>query len=487
MAREHAPRFSIITFPEDSLQKRLAAGNVALRDSLLHELDRSRDVEKRSQLRSVLEQWAGGYGAGPFADTLRAHLLLAGDTAEVVRGLLDPAVTKLTSERLALILPFARDPGAAFDWGIPISQFYENVEQRLAEYPPAVVQPAYRQMCTPVACAALASLHSAKGDARMRHVGLMAAFALDPLRWVDSVRADTVRARIRNLSGGIGATWPASSHPHMPPKGASWRAWAEWMNGEAPSDSIIAGGVVAPEFRFEESHANAAAFYEILSGRNITAEWRDDADHATSALEHYVFERMLAGRNAWHPSPDSVALWLTGLSTIGQARGALGAQVVMEGAPAPDSAAATALINRVLAHVIDGELPWPRIGSASAPMPTGSLLDNATRPYKGLAGQEPQTIFVKSAIVTAELRAKWGSRVTWITDPKWRLSEDSYPATVVTIYGLAARDVFASINADVFSARKGRRGIDAGNGGNGYLLLRTPQGWRIISVSSWMA
>jgi hypothetical protein len=259
------------------------------------------------------------------------------------------------------------------------------------------------------------------------------------------------------------------------------------MNGEPPADSIIAADVVAPWFRFEESHANAAAVYEMLSGRNITGEWQDGADHATSALEHYVFERMLAGRNAWHPSPDSVALWLTGLSTIGQARGALGAQVVMEDAPDADSTTATALIDRVLAHAIDGELPWPRIRPASAPVPIGSLLDNATRPNQGLAGQEPQKIFVQSAIVTPELRAKWGSRVTWITDPKWRLSEDDYPAAVITIRGLAARDAFASISADVFSARKSRRGIDAGSGGNSYLLLRTPQGWRIISVSSWMA
>ena len=136
--------------------------------------------------------------------------------------------------------------------------------------------------------------------------------------------------------------------------------------------------------------------------------------------------------------------------------------------------------------MIDGEQPWPSLNVAAVPRPIGALLDNATRPGGGLAAQPAQTIYVKTPIVTEALRAKWGSRITWITDAKWSLTRDKYPAAVVTIRGLVSRGAFASIGVDVFSANQDSKGINAGEGGNSYLLLLTTEGWKIVSTSTWV-
>ncbi|MFN2315947.1 MAG: hypothetical protein ABR551_11950 [Gemmatimonadales bacterium] len=483
-ARRNAPRFSMFIEPSNELERRLGAGDLTLRDSLLGVLDQSRDVYERSGLRGMLALWARGSGTQPFADTLRAHLLMAGDTALVVNGLLDPIQTMLTTERLALILPFVQDPGLAFAWGVSAGRFYENVAQRFSEYPPAVEQPPYRQLCTPEACAQLAALSNAEGDPRLRQAAFHAAIASDPLPWIDSVRPDRVPRHLFNLIRGVGATWSASSQISIPGAEDLWQVWVEWMNGRALSDSVVAGAR-APSLRFEDSHRNAAAFSELLSGRDLSMEWENGAAQARSAMERFVFERMLAGRGRWHPEVDSVVAWLEDGTGIGFARGLLGAPRVLADAPLPDSATATSLIDRILASELDGEAPWELVRPRPAPNPGGAPGSLQLPPPRGWGGRG-HTIYVVTPIVTEELRARWGARVTWITDPEWRLTDEMSPAVVITISGIGARGTLAKISASVASFRKEGEYTNRSLSGDSYLLLRTTTGWRRVGGDSWV-
>lgn len=470
--RRTALRFSMFIEPTNDLERRLAGGDITLRDSLLAALDRSRDVDERHALLGSLAMWAGGTGNQPFADTLRAHLLLAGDTALVVIGLMDPLQTPLTPERLSLILPFVRDPGLAFAWGVPADRFHQNVAQRFTAHPPAIPHPTHRQLCTIEACALLASLQDAEGPPRLRQTARLAAFASGPLRWIDSVRDEPAPGGLYNLIHGVGATWRAP-YPSMPGSGASWLDWAVWMNGAALPDSVLTGAS-APVLRFGEAHANASAFSGLLSGRDIPAEWEVGAAEAGSALERFVFERMLAGRGRWRPDPDSVAVWLNDGTALGWARGELGAPRVLADAPLPDSASATSLIHEILADEVDGEEPWePRPGASPR------------TPRQGW-GSQGHTIYVVTPMVTEELRRRWTGRATWITDPEWRLGAGEGPAVILRIQGLAARGGVARISVQVSSVRHDSQGAMRTLSGDSYILLRTPTGWRVISADNWM-
>lgn len=484
--RANRAPFSMFSFPTGPIEERLAAGNLTVRDSLLGEFDRSRDVDARRAMLRMLQSRANGYGNTAFADTIRAHRLRAGDTAHVVLEMLDPAQVPLTMERLKLILPFAGDPGLAFAWDVPAGQFYENMEQRAGEYPTATLRG--REICSPEACRALADLRNAKTDPRLQRVGRFAAFMQDPRRYLSLVEHDTTLTAAHNLIAGVGATWQASSHPPLPPPGSPWPMWLEWMNG-APDTGRAAQRPLGspPSLRFSEGHHNAIEFAKLLHGRDLIPEWQAAADHSPTELGRYVFETMLGAMNAWHPGTDSVLTWLASDSKLTRTRGERGAQMVMAAAtPVTDTAVITELIDRALAHVVDGELPWPPINVEERPRPVGQLLDNARRPDRGLAGQDSQSIYIQTPVVTDALRRKWGNRVTWITDMKWSVNKSQYPAAVVTIRALQGVGPLVSISVDVFSARNGARSIEAGAGGNGYLLIRTKDGWRIVSNSMWV-
>ena len=296
-------------------------------------------------VRRTLLQWRADYQA--FQDTLRAIDLRDGDTGRVVSELSDPAEARLTPERLHLLLPFMRDPGVAFARGVDRDPFYEDIPQRLREKPPAITPDTARWPCTPIACAELAALRGPGLEPRLRRVATIAAFMLDPRRLSDSVKGDTALVEFRDLILGVGAMGPASSHPPIPAPGADWHAWQLWMNGAPDTAAATRPSGTPPPARFSDSHQTAAAFTELLTGRDLIAEWRRASEQASSDVERYIFEAMLAGRNAWHPEADSVAAWLTGESKIARARGARGAAVVMAGATGlPDSAIVTALIDR---------------------------------------------------------------------------------------------------------------------------------------------
>ncbi len=487
--RAAAPRFSMFRFPTGSAEEALAAGNAAVRDSLLRLFHQSRDVDARAALTATLSQWRPknkNYRA--YRDTVEAGILRDGDTTSTVKLLLDPAMTRLTETRLRLVLPFLRDPGRAFAFGIPAGQFFENVEQRLGEISPALTPDTTAWPCTPEACTMLAHLRTTEKEPRLRKLGLAAAFSLDPRRWVDSVRADSTFTLVRYRIDGVGATWIASTHPPMPAADADWLAWVAWMNGKPfTADSAARTPDAPPALRYSDTHQRAVAMIELLTRRDLTSEWQGHLARATNGSERYVFETLLSHRDAWHPDPDSVATWLQTDSKIDRARGQLGASTVMASAHGlPDSATITELIDRMLAHTVDGEAPWPSIATGRGPTPVGNLLDNATRRGAGLAAQTPQTIYVKTPVVTEAMRAKWGSRVTWITDSTWALTKERYPAAEITIRGMARVGAFASVGADVFSARADDKGINAGQGGNSYLLVLTKEGWKIVGVSTWV-
>lgn len=476
-AVRNAPRFSMFIEPTNALERRLAAGDIALRDSVLDEYRRSRDVDHRLALARMIF-WGAGTQTPAFSDTMAAYHLQAGDTALVIAGHLSLIRKPLTAEGLALVLPLLRDPGLAFEYGVPAHYFYSDVAQWFTTYPPAIEHRPPRQLCTPEACAQLVALYNTESEPRLRRAAQLAGFAIDPLTWIDSVRDVTEPGGLYNLVHGVAASGRVP-YRTMPTEGAGWRSWAEWMTGLTVPDNITPESGSAPRLVFVESHHNAAAFQALLSQRDFRREWQAGLSQAGSALERYVFETMLASGGHWRPDADSVASWLNDGTAIGRARGELGAPRVLADAPPPDSATVTALIDRILADELRGEEPWERVRMPTTP----GLIQ--TPPRSGWGGRG-YTIYVVSPMVTEELRAMWGDQVTWVTDPAWRLAEEMSPAVVITISGLGARGPLARISARISSFRKEGDFNHRTLSGDSYFLLRTATGWRRVGGDSWV-
>jgi len=441
----------------NELQRRLAAGDVAARDSVVRAWQRTTDPDEAGGLFRLLSMWVRDEQSSARIDSLR---IASGDTAYLYDLLARRAYTTgrtLDSADVRAMLRFMEDPSIA--WGLDLSRdwLYENLVQALTTWPRAVPTSPYGRSptCTIDACRLLGAQWRTAREPRLRDVGLVALVTLDPRQWADTVLAlDGTRHPLLHsaalLARGVGATWPAASKAPLPPPNSDWRAWLEWMNGRDRRYDTVGQGTSAasatPAVRFEESHWTAIRFYETRTGRDVVGELRRGYGAAGSDSARLVFGTMLQQFGEARLTESQVAeAFISGVpARIDLARQALLYGFNSAAAARMDAATAAPFIDRLLAATVDSAPLW-RVGTADIRAP-------GTRP---IVHAEVRRIFLNGDSLPDAVRAKWGARLQIIASAEWATRDVRSAAVFYTVPPLRTWGRFVRIEV-LDSQRTGR-------------------------------
>jgi hypothetical protein len=305
-----------------------------------------------------------------------------------------------------------------------------------------------------------------------------------PRRWADTVLALNGPAhpllhRAALLARGVGATWPAASKAPLPPPDGDWRAWLEWMNGFDPAHVRgngprgIVGGV-----RFDESHQVAIQFYSVLTGRNVVGELRRGYEGAATDSTRFVFAFMLQRLGQLRMSEAEIAAALTSRVAVRVALGRvmLSAQLTQSATRMPDSAA-TPLVSRVLAAIVDGAPLWRPLGVLRAPT-AASLPETHV---------DPRQRFVLDSLPVLA-RAAWSARANLISASDWEQRDVKAAGVLYTISSIRVWGRFARLNVELSEhvGRKSDEAPEAYAAGKTYDLMLLNGEWVVIDQSGWI-
>src|SRR5690606_5762721 len=139
-----------------------------------------------------------------------------------------------------------------------------------------------------------------EGDPRLRDLGLIARFALDPRGGEAAIlrREQEGSAMVRpaaQLLRGVGATWALAAQLPLPREDAPWRDWLAWMGGTRTDLPAPPSTLPANSLRFESSHRLAILFFEARTGRPVVQELHRRHDTAPSDSARLVFGTILHG------------------------------------------------------------------------------------------------------------------------------------------------------------------------------------------------
>ena len=482
----------MVFVPGNELQRRLAAGDVAVRDSVVRAWQRTADPDEAAGLFGLLSMWVRDEQSSARIDSLR---IASGDTAYLYELLARRAYTTgrpLDSADVRAMLRFMEDPSIA--WGFDKSRdwLYENLVQALTTWPRAVTASPYGRspMCTIDACRLLGAQWRTAREPRLRDVGLVALVTLDPRQWADTVLAlDGTRHPLLHsvalLARGVGATWPAASKAPLPPPNSDWRAWLEWMNGrDRRYDTAGQGRSTAsatPAVRFEESHWTAIRFYETRTGRDVVGELRRRYDAAGSDSARLVFGTMLQPFGEARLTESQVAeAFVSGVP----ARIDLARQALLRGfysaASAPmDAATAAPFIDRLLAATVDSAPLW-RVGAADLRAPP--------RGARPIVHAEVRRIFLNGDSLPDALRAKWGARLQIIASAEWARRDVRSAAVFYTVPPLRTWGRFVRIEIldSERTARPDEQLPAQYAAGNTYYLMELNGDWVIVAEEEWV-
>jgi hypothetical protein len=471
-AEEERGGNGIVDFIEaNGVEDRLLKGDRRLRDSLVAAWRRSDDPEERAGIFGL----AGLAGDEP-PEWWEAMALEAGDTAGVVRDLAQQFYSTLkhpvTERQLRWVLPLMDDPGLAFDFGLERDPPYENAVQGLVTHPPAISPDTGDWSCTPTACALLARQRTEAREPRLRYVGLVAALALEPRRWADTVLA--VAPRNPSLLGDaarlVRGAQPVSRFaegPPLPPAGAGWRAWRAWASGKEDQERF-----------FEKPIATTIRFHEAMTGRDIVGELRRARAEASDDSARLVFSTLLM---SFGGDPvrgvDEVYAALRNGSPAARDLAMREAARLLAGAPPADTATVTALLGRMLSTMTDGAPAWRWLEDAGP---------NA-RPAVRQVSEGPHPLFIAGGPLSPALRAAWAARARIIgpgqPGPGQREAAIVFTPDTVVRVGPFARLYVRWSTTEARTPDQEPRGW--AGGANVDLVLIDGE-WRVIGAGDWI-
>jgi hypothetical protein len=485
----------MVLVPTNAMEKRLAAGDVTARDSLLSAWRHATDPDTVKALFDMLYQWGTRDAASRARlDSVR---VAAGDTAYLYR-ILAQRIGRREPVDIAdvrAMLPFMEDPSLAWSYNVSRDWLYENLVQTLTTWPraaAAVRPPRGSVACTIAACQLLAAQWRTAHEPRLRDVGLVALLSTEPARWADTVLkfagpGHSLLSGAVPLILGVGATWPAASKAPLPSPTSDWHPWLEWMDGRDPrylSLSAQSGlsaafrGDTLPQVRFEESHATAVRFFEARTGRDVVAEWRHAYEETSSDSGRLVFGSMLEELGALQLTASQVAeRFQSGdAARVALARRALFANAVWS---PMDSAAAEPLVQRLLAITVDSAPVW-RTGAADLRTPSrGSptILHAARRQF-----------FLNPEGLSSSVRAAWGARVQLMTPKTWGDRDEREAGVFYTISPLRSwgRFVRVELHASERTARTSDQVPSVNASSTTYYLMSLDGEWFIVSMDRWV-
>ena len=475
--------------PSNETERRLASSDTALRDSLLSVWQRESNPNRRDSLYRLLTLW--GSRGQVDREALAARRVAAGDSAFILRQLAErayPARPPIEVAAARQMIRVMSDPGISFAAGGSRDAIYENLIQTLVTWPPAIDPDTSQWRCRPAACRLLGEQWQRAQEPRLRDVGLTMLVTLDPVRWADTAAARAAAGsklilQAVQLANGVGAPWPAAAKLSLPAADADWRAWIAWSNAPAAGYRPPPGTPVAREqqtqMRFDESHATAIRFYQARTGRDVRAELRRHLAAATNDSARMVYGTLLTGLGDT-PSVEQIAAQLLSGSApqMTLARRSIHTVFGTQG-PRADSATALAILDRLIASIVDGAEPWPQLTPARTP----------TRPLSApSAPSQGDVMYVLADSVPRALLEKWRTRARFISLDEWRRMSERQPATLVALSSVERVGSFVRASTHV-SGRLARQPNEVPRlwaAGTTYYLILTADGWRIVETGGWI-
>jgi hypothetical protein len=469
-AREDEGSSVMRIFEKGGIETRLIDGDRRLRDSLVRAWRQARDPDERARIIGPLEE----FGSDP-ADWLAGMALEDGDTAYAVRDVAPRfygiAREPVNERQLRWVLPFMDDPGLAFAFGVDRDPPYENLVQALVMHPPAVTPNSGVWSCTRAACALLARQRAEGREPRLRDVGLVAALALEPARWADTVLARAAAsprllAPAAQLVRGALTAVRDREGPPLPPSGAGWRAWQAWMAGSSPDTRM-----------FEQPHQVVIRFHEALTGRDIVGELRRGRDQAVEDSARLVYGVLLLAFGEATRTPAELQAALRNGSPAERTLATQEAVRLLDAAPHADSATVTEVLGPMLARMIDGAPPWRWLEPATAP-----------RPAVRRVSEGPHPLYISSEPLSAALRVAWSPRARLI-EPGGAGAPGSRDAAIVyTASPVRRAGPFVRLNVrwSTTEARRPDQEPFAYSGGASVDLVQIDGEWRVINAGEWI-
>jgi hypothetical protein len=485
----------VVNVATDSLDRRIAEGDTVARDSVVRLWRRAREPNDYSGSYARLAFWSQSDTA--FSRWLEETRLADGDTAflldRLARAEYRERRAPLDTTRMRQLIAVLADPGLLFAFGIERDPYYEDLAQTLYTYPPAAIRDTASWPCTPAACRMLAEQYPSATEPRLRRVALVARFVLDPRVWADTIVAHahesaSLFASPLSLARGIGATSPAATQRSVPPLGADWHAWTDWMNGrdtawarKHPMPPALAASLNSP-LSFDDSHATAIRFTEARTGRDIVGELRQQLAPSTSDSARLVYEYMLIHLGALQPTAESVAALLRSRSPAKRSLGLREVQQLFSGKTERADASTTDSLQDVLiATALDHHgKRWRSL----QPEP-----DAPPRPAPPPAREAPnERTFLLADSLSPGLRAKWAPHVGVITQADWNKRSDREGGTLFTLTSVARVGPFARLGVDSFGRipRQPNQAPWLYYAHTTYYLMELDGEWVMVGMDGWI-
>lgn len=459
----------MLMLPRTRLEERLRAGDAAAADSLFAAWAAAADPDERQAIARTLRLFPAAPGAESVEDRLQRMQLAAGDTAGYVAEALASLGRRPTWT--VELIPWLSDPGRLWRLGILPRSVYRELGDALLASTPLLQADTSRWRCRPGACDAIIALLDAPVEQRLRDAALAGAFARDPARWYGRVRqraaeGSTIARQAERLGRGVGATWPAASGAGVPEPSAGWRAWLDWMGGQV---------------RFEESHRNALRMYSARTGRDplqeLLQQWPVVQDSARLVLEAVLRG---TGRLA-DPAPAELAMSLaTGSEADREAAVRQLRRLIREHGTPADSATQRALLQTLLEAVAaDARTPWPALHDDDRAL---------RRAVGGFHGVQDVPVFVLDENVPPAMATAIPAGLMLISREAWQARPLREGGVLIQLQPVRTWGDFASVGLN-WSALRRRAADEAPSGyagGGELILLRTADGWVVVTDSSWI-
>lgn len=462
-------------------------GSAAVRDSILSVHDTSTRVAQRDSIESLL----GRSMLQGVNDRLIRNNLAHGDTAAALRLVHIEYPGRLDESRYRLIRPLLDDPAVAMRYGISTNEWYEAFEYGFKYFPVAVARDTSRMWCLPEACTLVAEEWMRAREPRLRNVGLMARFSMDPARWADTViRVARGGVRqldaMRRLAEGIRVQRVGEPELPIPAPDADWHEWKDWLRGG--SDATLARRDSIDRARnVPRVPGDRSTFIPLPISFTNT-----DHELAIASVRRGVSYRDALAQRFREATTDSTRIVFGGLAmALGEpvrAWPAVMASLQSESrldhdlgryevtrlryTRAPDSIAAA--IRMVLVDALLDSTPlWP----ALHPLP---------HPRSGFARvQRPDSTHVVADLLPPRALARLQSAGIAVHPSTWRLPNEA-SGRVITLGRVQIHGDFAMVSwgdGDLIRLPDGRGG--GGGSGGRYYLARIEGKWYVV-VDEWL-
>lgn len=499
-AQRDSNSFSIVMVPRNTLEQHVRAGNRSTVDSLYAVWRSSNDPDQRDAIKRLLNMWGGRDSTS--RARFRAARIAEGDTAYMLEGRDYDESPRISLRDVQFLLPFMRDPGLAFQHGLSRDIAYERMVETLIRVPPAIEPDTAKWLCEPVACDLLSQQWRTATEPRLKSVGLSVLALVNPRRWRDTflIHAkagdNVLQLALPIVDGAVrqgGLSLAARPNP-VPPAGASWEAWRDWVRGPvvSPPPPLPSGrGALPPQpprWLFSAGNSLHLRFLQVATGRDLVRELSALFVSAPSDSATVMIASILDGLNALPFGSDSIVLFATHANPLFRA---FASRLVVGSFPSNESAvrfdradsATNAVIQRqLLPALVAKREPWPSIEERT-------LGGGGAGPFREPPSDAPgarHPVYYNVDSVDTVVRAELAGRLTTMSGSVWSARSSREGGELWSISRVERTGRFARVRVDVSGRiqRAENQGPQAWFSWTTYYLVERDGEWFLLNKIS---